>query len=314
MTDPEAAAQDPRTTWAPPDPLVSGPGTVPAMAPPTDPPRPPRPPRHRRRWVLAALTVVVLAGLAAGLVVWAPWIPPPVLRPAGLKAGPATANSLTFRWSRPRTGPLPDKYLIWRNGLLAGSAAGTATSYRQAGLDQGVTYQYRLVAVRGGKRSPASALLTLTTLTPPISQARLQGLWNINARNVHAHNIHTGYDGFHGSLTWTFRPVCRTGACAVILHGKIDGLHTITMKLTRAGAVYQGQTVDVTIPCGTAGNSIPDPMTLRVRLRVAAAAAQTGVWAAIAWTGTIAGATQQVSATTFYCPAGNFTAVLDSPD
>ncbi|MGE5133096.1 MAG: fibronectin type III domain-containing protein [Gemmatimonadota bacterium] len=237
-----------------------------------------------------------------------------MLRPIGLKAGPATAHSGTLRWSRPPTGPLPDRYLIWRNGLPAGSAAGTATSYQQAGLDPGVTYQYRLVAVRGGKRSPASALLTLTTSTPPISQARLQGLWNINARNVRAQNIHTGYNGYHGSLTWTFRPVCRTGPCAVILHGKIDGIHSITMKLSRAGAVYQGRITDVAIPCGPGANSISDPMTLRVRIRVTAAAAQDQVWAAISWAGTIAGTTQYLSAATFYCPAGNFTAVLNSPD
>lgn len=262
---------------------------------------------------MAGLAVVVVAGLTAGLMIWAPWIPPPVLRPAGLKAGAATANSLTFRWSRPPTGPLPDKYLIWRNGLLAGSAAGTATSWRQAGLDPGVTYQYRLVAVRAGKRSPASVLLTLTTITPPISQARLRGLWNINTRNLHAKNIYTGYNGFHGSLTWTFRPVCRAGPCAVILRGKIDGIHSITMKLTRAGAVYRGRTVD-TIPCGKGADAIPDPLTLKVRITVTNAAGQTQVWAATSWAGTIAGTTQYVAAATFYCPSANFTAVLSSPD
>ena len=131
------------------------------------------------------VTAVVVLGLAAGLLVWAPWTPPPpVLRPAGLAAGPATANSITFRWSRPATGPLPDKYLILSDGTVAGSVAGTVTSYRQAGLTPASAYQYRVVAVRDGKRSVRSALLTVRTLTPPISQARLQGSWNVYAKNA----------------------------------------------------------------------------------------------------------------------------------
>src|SRR5215813_5375706 len=123
-------------------------------------------------------------GLAAGLVVWAPWIPPPVFRPTGLVAGPSTANSIAFHWSRPPTGPLPDKYLILGGGTVVGSVAGTVTSYRPAGLTPATTYQYRVVAVRGRKRSRQSALLTVRTLTPPISQARLQGSWGVHAKTI----------------------------------------------------------------------------------------------------------------------------------
>jgi hypothetical protein len=134
-------------------------------------------------FTLAAVLVAALA--AAGLVAWAPWIKPPVLRPAGLVAGPATGNTITVRWSRPRTGPLPDKYLIISNGAQAGTAAGTATSYRVAGLAPSNSYQNRVVAVRGGKRSPQSALLTTRTLTPPLSAARLQGWWGVRAKPIH---------------------------------------------------------------------------------------------------------------------------------
>jgi hypothetical protein len=135
--------------------------------------------------VITLVAVVVVAGLAAGLVVWAPWTPPPVLRPAGLTAGPATANSVSLRWSPPATGPLPEKYLILSNGTAAATVAGTITSYRQAALTPASTYQYHLVAVRGGKRSPPSAPLAVRTLTPPVSQARLRGPWDIRGKFIH---------------------------------------------------------------------------------------------------------------------------------
>lgn len=163
MIDPDATSQDPAAVSAPAaaSPPATGQETVTTQPPAT------AAPRRRRRWGLAALAAVVVLGLAAGLVVWAPWIPPPVLRPTGLRTGPATATSVTLRWSRPPTGPLPDKYLIWSSGTMTGSAAGTATSDRQTGLTPASTYHYRVVAVRGDKRSPASAGLTLSTLTRP---------------------------------------------------------------------------------------------------------------------------------------------------
>lgn len=257
---------------------------------------------------VAAFTVVVLASLAAGVVVWAPWVPPPVLRPAGLRAGPATVNSITLRWSRPRTGPLPDKYLIWSNGTLAGSAAGAATSYRQAGLDPGSPYEYRVVAVRGGRRSPSSAPLPLTTRNPPVSQARLQGNWSVHVSAIRSQNLSRGPRTW--SLSWTFRPVCRAGTCDVILSGPAGRGDTVTMKLIRTGATYQGQGVDSGRRCGPAGNSIPDPQTLKVRIRVKAAAAQGAEWNAIDWSGILTGTSQYVSSETYYCNASSFTAAV----
>jgi hypothetical protein len=277
MTDPEAIAQAPATA----------------------------PPRRRRRWAVLTLAAVVVAGVAAGLVVWAPWVPPPVLRPAGLRAGAATANSVTVHWSRPRTGPLPDKYLILSNGAVAGSVAGTATSYRQAGLTPATAYQYRVVAVRGGKRSPQSALVTVHTLTPPVAQARLQGPWK-----VHVTVIRRVSSSFrNGTQPWGFVPVCAAGACNVTL-SVTNGAHPFSLRLTRAGAVYQGHTVLSFSQCGTRGNSIPDPTTLKVLVRATAATGEGQVWAATALTGTVTGSALYVSAATFYCPASTFTASL----
>ena len=299
MTDPETTAQDPRDASAPADPQV------PTQEPGTDKAPSAGAPRRWRQWLVAALAVVMAAGLAAGLEVSARWIPPPVLRPTGLKAGPATANSVTFHWSQPATGPLPDKYMISGFGTPGGSAPGTATSYRQTGLFPGFPYRFRLVAVRGGKRSPASAPLTLHTLTPPLSQARLQEGWT-----VHVRNLHGSYTGLsNGGQIWIFQPVCATGACNETLDGQL-GSRPFTMKLTRTGAVYQGQAVDNAVLCGTGPSAVPDPVTLKIRLHITAAIGEKQVWAAMSWAGTMSGTTQYVSAATYYCPAGAFTATI----
>lgn len=266
-------------------------------------------PRRRRRWALVTLVAVVVASLAAGLVVWAaPWVPPPVLRPAGLVAGPATANSVSFRWSRPPTGPLPDKYLILNGGMVAGSVPGTATSYRQANLTPATKYQYRMVAVRGGERSPQSASLAVSTLTPPISQARLQASWIVNVKYVQR-----VFGRASETQSWEINPVCAAGPCDTVLWATTS-LDSFSVKLTRTGAAYQGRTVVNFTQCGTAGNSISDPTTLTIRVRATAAAGQGQAWAATSLAGTMVGTSQYVSAGTsagtYYCPANTFHATL----
>ena len=59
--------------------------------------------------------------------------------------------------------------------------------------------------------SPRSALLTVRTLTPPISQARLQGSWQVYAKNIgHVPGGRNGYmswrpgdDGRNGAVPTT---------------------------------------------------------------------------------------------------------------
>ena len=170
MTDPEIPAQELSAASVPaaPGPPASAPDPVTDRDPAVDLAPAAVAPRRRWRWAVVTLVaVVVMAGLAAALLVWIPRTPPPVLRPAGLVAGRSTANSITFHWARPATGPLPDKYLILSDGRAAGTVAGTVTSYRKAGLTPASTYQYRVVAIRGGKRSPQSASLSVSTLIPP---------------------------------------------------------------------------------------------------------------------------------------------------
>src|SRR5437899_9129463 len=87
MTNPEIPARELSSASVPaaPGPPASAQGPVTDRDPAMLPPPATVAPRRRWRWAVVALVaVVVVAGLTAGLVVWAPWTPPPVLRPAGL--------------------------------------------------------------------------------------------------------------------------------------------------------------------------------------------------------------------------------------
>ena len=153
----------------------------------------------------------------------------------------------------PAAGPLPDKYLILGSGTVASSVAGTVTSYRQASLTPATAYQYRVVAVRGGKRSPGSAVLTVRTLTPPISQARLHGSWQVYAKNIG--HVPGGRNGY---MSWQLSPACATGACDVMLHVK-DGRFSFKMKLARAGAVYRDRPEPASAGAGQVPARSPTP-------------------------------------------------------
>ena len=297
MIEPDGAAHDARDLVTEQDPAASR-GRATSEAPG------PVAPRRRRRWPVFVVAVVVVLGLAGGLLAWAPWTPPPVLRPTGLVAGPATANTIALRWSRPPTGPLPDKYLILGSGQVSGSVAGTITSFQLAGLTPGTTYQYRVVAVRGGTRSPQSALLTVRTLTPPISQARLQGSWQVIAKN-----IGPAAGGTNGGMTWQLTPRCAAGPCGAVLR-VTDGTFSFKMRLARAGAVYKGRAVANGERCGSGSSSIPDPATVTIKVRITRAVGEVQAWAATSLTGTMVGTYQDVSSASIACSASTFKASL----
>ena len=145
----------------------------------------------------------------------------------------------------------------------------------------------------------------MSTLAPAISQARLQGGWNVNVKY-----IQRVFGRASETQSWEIIPVCTAGACDAWLDAMMFYGDSFSVKLTRAGAVYRGQTVVNFTQCGTTGNSIPDPTTLTIQVRATAAAGQGQLWAATSLAGTIVGTSQSVSAATFYCPAGYFKANL----
>jgi hypothetical protein len=266
--------------------------------------------RRRGRGGYAAAAVVLLA-LVAGVVIWAPWRKPPVLQPTGLAAGARTTSSVAFHWSGPATGPSPDKYLILHNGKVISSVLGTVTSFHSTGLAPDTAYQYRVAAVRGGKRSALSPVLTVNTKSPPVSAARWQGRWTVNIRITRGADALRGKGATGWTEAWQTSPTCPAGPCTVQLTG---GLNRQTFKatLTRTGAAYMGTTKADVFRCGKSGDSVPIKSTLTIRVTVTTAQPVNRAWLAGTWTGQMEISSPYTSASTFYCKAFTLTTTISA--
>lgn len=155
----------------PPVPPQAGPAPIGPVPPVPAPPK-----RRRRTWILALAGVVVL-GLVAGLLVWAPWNQPPAA-PAAVVATSRTATSVAVSWSASNGGATPDRYLVLRDGTQVGSVPASRTSFTDNGLAPGTTYQYTIVAAAGGQRSGASVKAAVTTITPsPVGLGVTKSTW-----------------------------------------------------------------------------------------------------------------------------------------
>jgi fibronectin type III domain protein len=298
---------------------AAGPSASPPPPVPQDPAEPPPVTaaaavrRRRRRWgvPVAVIAVVAVLGLSAGLVIWAPWHSPPLLRPAGLTVGPSTTSSVMFRWSRPATGPAPDRYVILHDGKVIGSVPGTVTNYHAAGLAPATAYRYRVAAVRGGKRSALSSVLVVSTSTPPLSAARLQGRWAVTIKIVRGGADLKGPGSQRWTESWLASPKCPAGPCAMRLSGRING-YRFKATLTRAGAVYTGKTTANVFPCGSGANSFPIQSTLTIRVTVTAAQVGNRAWTASSWAGTMVVSAPYTSSGAYYCTASRLTASLSA--
>jgi len=254
---------------------------------------------------------VVLLALVVGVVIWAPWRKPPVLQPTGLAAGPRTTSSVSFHWSGPAAGPPPDKYLILHNGKVISSVPGTDTSFHAAGLAPDSAYKYRVAAVRGGKRSALSPILTVNTKAPPISAARWQGRWTVDIRITKGADALRGKGATGWTEAWRTSPICPVRACTVQVAG---GLNRQTFKATlaRAGAVYAGTTKADVFRCGSSGGSVPIKSTLTIRVTVTSAQSAKRAWLADAWRGQMEISSPYTSGTTVYCKAFKLTTTISA--
>jgi Protein kinase domain len=241
--------------------------------------------KRRRRWAVAGIAAVAVIGVVAGVLIATPGKPAPVLRPAGLTSDSAAVSEVAFRWSGPATGPVPDRYEIFRDGRLVGHVPGNVTFYHDTGLAPASSYKYQVTAIRDGKPSPRSYALDLDTVTPPVSDAALGGTWTAHY-TVSSTNHFTWKGAKSWSDTWVFTPVCQTGPCGVTLAGKFNG-SAFTASLTRAGAVYAG-----TAPlrhwayCSTTKTYIPSTLSIRIQVQDAGVTGQ--AWTASEWRGTAA--------------------------
>jgi hypothetical protein len=239
----------------------------------------------RRALLISVATAVVVLGAGAGALLGAhPWIHPPVLQPTGLAVGSAATASLSIDWSGPSTGPVPDEYEIMRDGHQVSTVPGSTTRYIDKGLAPATAYTYRVIALRGGKVSPASAMLYARTETPPVSAGILD--WN-GTVDYTVTNL-SGID-WSGSKTWTdswtFTPACPTTSCAINFSGAFDGYDfTTTLEPSSAPGTYTG-----TAPLDNYFNceSYDSDSTLTITVTVTGADVSNSQWVANSFDGTV---------------------------
>lgn len=265
--------------------------------------------QRRRGWAVFAAAAVAVLAIAAGVVIWAPWRSPPLLRPAGLKAGTSTTSSVTFHWSGPPSGPVPDKYQILSRGKVLGSVPGSVTSYRVGGLAPFTAYQYRVAALRGGQRSPLSAVLTVSTAAPPVSAARWQGPWSVNVKIVQGASALRGAGAKGWIESWRATPQCTAGPCTVQLTGDLNR-HPIKATLIRSGATYSGTATAEVFQCGKPADAVPIRSTLTIKITLRGGQPSGHAWIASSWDGSMVIASPYTSASTFYCNAFTLTTSL----
>jgi hypothetical protein len=259
-------------------------------------------------------------------------VPPAVFKartlapsPVALATDGSRTTSVTFHWSRSPKAPVPDKYVIVRNGKTVGTTPGTTRSYTDRGLAPASEYRYQVAAVWGdqhsapwdGQRSALSAALKTRTLTPPVSEARLQGSLGVQIK-ITSSGGGTLAVGDTWTETWDFRPRCTTGPCgAVLVSGWIYG-HGFEATLTGAGTEYTGTTTAHITHCGQGEPSYlyqADVVnTLTLRITVTSAGVRSRTWVATRWIGTLVLDSPYTEApnSITYCPAQSMTASLNA--
>jgi hypothetical protein len=237
--------------------------------------------------------VAAVVGAGIGVVVALPRPAPPLLRPTGLVTSASTSQSVRIAWAGAPSGPLPDRYEVQRNGRNLASVPGKTTGYLVTGLAPDTAYRFRVIAIRGGKRSSPSSVLIATTPTPPLYDAVLHtsGLADLTET---AGNFTETYNsqfskrdvGDTWQESWSFVPDCSSGPCAVQVSGSVTGPQ-FTTALSRNGSAYSGSVaIDNWWYCGSNINNRMDTI-LNIRLLGVHAKMINGVWTVTSYTGTL---------------------------
>ena len=148
---------------------------------------------------------------------------------------------------------------------------------------------------------------TVAKAPRPLAAARISGPFDVALRVTSSRNIDKKR-GAREQGTFTFTPQCRTGVCAVRLHFHfgLAGGKSLTMRLSRHGAAYDGAKAARLSQCfykDVQGR-------LRVHLTVRRAAWINDVWRATRVTGTYRYTFPQATSGIYRCPGGSLTAAI----
>ena len=132
-----------------------------------------------RGWLLAGLALAIIGSLVGGAVAsgrvgrdptptpsattTAPSLVP-LVAPQGLEAQAMSPNDVYLSWAPP---PDPDGYRVIRNGAAINAVLITSLNYDDKSVSSGQTYRYAVEAVSGGRYSPPSNVVEVTTPKGP---------------------------------------------------------------------------------------------------------------------------------------------------
>lgn len=209
-----------------------------------------------------------------------------MLRPAGLTADQRGANSITLGWSNPASGPLPDKYVILRDGAVAGTVPGKVDHFKVSNLAPATTYDFRVIAYRARARSQSSHNLYVATRKPPVSEAVFNSVFSVTE------TLEAGASSVDGDLNgdiwhdeWTFSSDCALGPCTTRLSGAVDGqAFTAVLKTVGDGSYTGTAPINDYYYCGSS-ESNHTHSTVTITIKPAAAQAEGIQWQASKLTG-----------------------------
>lgn len=184
--------------------------------------------------------------------------------------------AVTLTWTGPRSEV--SGYVVYRDGKRIGRVDRDEHRFVDETALPRAQYRYEVEAVAGGQVA-ASQALAVVTPRAPLGQARVEGLYTIDARDT----SHFGFASFPGDLQsgWRFKPRCRTGPCSVTWQD-VQGVG-ISGVLTGRGARYAGSGTTRFATCGNVATS----GTITLRLEIIRAASLRGSWRAIKLRGTL---------------------------
>jgi hypothetical protein len=150
-------------------------------------------------------------------------------------------------------------------------------------------HDFSVEAIRGGKKSLPSSTFTVTTTTPPLSDAVLNWNGTVRYKMVAVPPASTGITWTGVKSTWEdpweFVPSCTSGPCDTTLDGSING-EPFTAKLSPKGSTYSGAAaINNYWYCGgNASNYVKT--TLHIQVTGKHAALKDEKWTIISFTGT----------------------------